>query len=311
MGKPKFSRKKYETPSHPWQADRIDAESKLTKKYGLKNKKEIWRGETALKKYRGQARELLAKIGSGDPQIKKESNQLLNRLTRLNILPLNSTLDDVLALENEAVLARRLQTLTYLRGLASTPKQARQLISHGHIEIEGRKITVPGYIVKKDEENEIGYVSGSPLNDSMHPARPSSDFKSDTVKKIEEEAKTRQESKPKPEIKKDKITGREKEGKPDKASKKPEGKPKPDSETIPKKEPAKESPEKKPKEEKPTEGTEKAKKSEKNEVKEKKPEPKKEPTKKEENKPPKEPVKKGKQSKKKNEDKPDDKNGGN
>ena len=186
MGKPKFSRKKYETPSHPWQAERINAENELTKKYGLKNKKEIWKAQTSLRRYRGQARELLAKIDSDDPQIKKESNQLLLHLTRFNILPINSTLDDVLALEVEVVLSRRLQTLTYLRGFANTPSQARQLISHGHIEIDGRKINVPGYLVTKNEEDKIDYIKGSPLNDTMHPARPSSDFKSNFDKKIEE-----------------------------------------------------------------------------------------------------------------------------
>jgi len=123
MGKPKFSRKKYETPSHPWQAERIKAENELTKKYGLKNKKEIWKAQTSLRRYRGQSRELLAKIDSDDPQIKKESNQLLLHLTRFNILPINSTLDDVLALEVEVVLSRRLQTLTYLRGFANTPSR--------------------------------------------------------------------------------------------------------------------------------------------------------------------------------------------
>jgi len=130
---------------------------------------------------------------------------LLTHLTRFNILPLNSTLDDVLALETEAILARRLQTLTYLRGFANTPMQARQLISHGHIAIGDRKITVPGYMVTKDEENEIGYVIDSPLNDTMHPARPSSDFKSDIVKKIEEEDKTKkiEKTKLKTEIKKE------------------------------------------------------------------------------------------------------------
>ena len=40
MGKPKFSRKKYETPSHPWEEDRIKLENELIKKYGLKNKSE-------------------------------------------------------------------------------------------------------------------------------------------------------------------------------------------------------------------------------------------------------------------------------
>lgn len=178
MGKPKFSRKKYETPSHPWKEQRIRDENELIKKYGLKNKREIWKAETTLRKYRGQARELLAKIDSNDPQIKKESNQLITRLTRFNVLPLNATLDDVLALDTEAFLARRLQTLTYLKGLANTPKQARQLISHGHIAIAQRRITVPSYNVSKDEENMIEYTTDSALNDAAHPARPTGEFTS-------------------------------------------------------------------------------------------------------------------------------------
>lgn len=231
MGKPKFSRKKYETPSHPWKEDRINREKELIKKYGLKNKREIWKGETTLRKYRSQARELLAKIGSGDMQIKKESNQLLAHLTRLNILPLNSTLDDVLALETEAILARRLQTITYLRGFANTPIHARQLISHGHIAITNRKINVPGYMVTKNEENEIDYIADSPLNDTMHPARPSSDFKSDIVKKIEEEVKLKETDKTEQKIKKEKISEKKLDDKSEKSSKKPEDKDKPDDKT--------------------------------------------------------------------------------
>ena len=231
MGKPKFSRKKYETPSHPWKEDRINREKELIKKYGLKNKREIWKGETTLRKYRSQARELLAKIGSGDMQIKKESNQLLAHLTRLNILPLNSTLDDVLALETEAILARRLQTITYLRGFANTPIHARQLISHGHIAITNRKINVPGYMVTKNEENEIDYIADSPLNDTMHPARPSSDFKSDIVKQIEEEVKLKETDKTEQKIKKEKISEKKLDDKSEKSSKKPEDKDKPDDKT--------------------------------------------------------------------------------
>jgi small subunit ribosomal protein S4 len=178
MGKPKFSRKKYDTPSHPWQEQRIHSENELIRKYGLKNKREIWKAETTLRNYRGQARELLAKVDSDDPQEKKEINQLLTHLTRYNILPLNSTLDDVLALETEAILARRLQTLTYLKGLANTPKQARQLIVQGHIAIGDDRITIPSYKISKKEENDIAYSPDSPLNDVSHPARPSTDFKS-------------------------------------------------------------------------------------------------------------------------------------
>jgi len=184
MGKPKFSRKKYDTPSHPWQEQRIRSENELVRKYGLKNKREIWKAETTLRKYRGKARELLAKIGTEDPQTKKEINQLLTHLTRFNVLPLNSTLDDVLALETEAILARRLQTLTYLKGLANTPKQARQLIVQGHIAIGDNRITIPSYKISKKAENEIGYSPDSPLNDMSHPARPSTDFKSKLSKTL-------------------------------------------------------------------------------------------------------------------------------
>jgi len=183
MGQPKFSKKKYNTPNHPWKEQRIKAENALIAKYGLKNKREIWKSETALRKYRGQARELLAKVGTDEPQVKKEINQLLMHLTRYNILPLNSTLDDVLALDSEVILGRRLQTLTYLKGLASTPKQARQLISHGHIAIDGRRVNVPGYKVSKEEESKIEYSTDSALNDHAHPARPSGDFVSKITEK--------------------------------------------------------------------------------------------------------------------------------
>ena len=180
MGKPKFSRKKYETPSHPWQADRIKAENEILRKYGLKNKREI-----------------LAKIDGGNPQVKKESEQLLMHLTRMNILPINSNLDDVLALDTELILSRRLQTLTYLKGLANTPTQSRQLISHGHIAIAGRTITVPSYMVTKSEESEISYAASSPLNDLLHPARPSAEFKSIPIKK---ESKPEEQKEEKPAI---------------------------------------------------------------------------------------------------------------
>ena len=197
MGKPKFSRKKYVTPSHPWQQDRIKDENELIKKYGLKNKREIWKAETKLRTYRGQARELLAKVETSDQQSKKESQQLLNSLNKMNILAANSNLDDVLALDTESVLSRRLQTLTYLKGLSNTPNQARQLISHGHIAVGNRRVTVPGYMVSKEEEKQIGYTQDSSLNDAMHPARPRSDFKTSPIpkKQVQDKTEKKQEEK--------------------------------------------------------------------------------------------------------------------
>ena len=176
MGEPKFSRKKYDTPLHPWKEERIKQERELIKKYGLKNHKEVWRAKTYLGRYRQQARELLALADTRNPQIKKESDQLLLHLTKMGILPVGSSLDDILGIDTENVLSRRLQTLVYLKGFASTASQSRQLINHGHIKIEQRKITIPGYLVTKNEEEFIGYTEVSPLNEFSHPARPKTDM---------------------------------------------------------------------------------------------------------------------------------------
>jgi small subunit ribosomal protein S4 len=176
MSSQKFPRKKYETPLHPWKENRIKSERELIKKYGLKNHKEVWKAKTYLGKHREQARELLAKVGTANPQTKKESDQLLLHLTRMGILSMGASLDDVLALETEVVLSRRLQTLVYLKGFSSTPYQARQLICHGHVAVNGRKVTIPSYMVEKNEEGQITYTIRSPLNEISHPARPKGDM---------------------------------------------------------------------------------------------------------------------------------------
>ncbi|PNX45724.1 MAG: 30S ribosomal protein S4 [Thermoplasmata archaeon M11B2D] len=181
MSSQKFPRKKYETPLHPWKESRIKSERELIKKYGLKNHKEVWKAKTYLGKHREQARELLAKVGSTNPQVKKESDQLLLHLTRMGILSMGASLDDVLALEIESVLSRRLQTLVYLKGFSSTPYQARQLICHGHVAVGNKKVTIPSYMVAKNEESQISYTLQSPLNELSHPARP----KGDTYKTAE------------------------------------------------------------------------------------------------------------------------------
>lgn len=156
----KRQRKKYLRPSHPWEKDRMDAEDKLLRQYGLYRKVEIWKTAFMLRNFRHQARLLLAASG---PQAELETKQLLTRLHRLGLVGENATLDDVLGLTVENLLNRRLQTLVYKKGLAKTPRQARQLVLHGHISIAGRKVMVPSYLVRIDEEAIITHVAGSPF----------------------------------------------------------------------------------------------------------------------------------------------------
>ncbi len=158
MGHPRKARKKYDTPSHPWNADRIKEENHLSNKYGLKNKKEIWKADSRVEKYRREARIIL---GMDLEDRKEEEEELLDHLVRYGFISPNAKLEEVLDLSVEDILRRRLQTLVYRKGFARTPKEARLFIVHGHITLNGRKIDVPGHFVRKIDENNIDYYPGS------------------------------------------------------------------------------------------------------------------------------------------------------
>ena len=176
MGDPKFSRRSYDTPSHPWQGERIKAEVVLVNQYGLKNKTEVWKAQTIIRNFRGQSRELQARLRGGEAQAKVESEALIAKCGRMGLLPMEgATLNDILTLNEENILSRRLQTIVFEKGMASTVGQARQMIVHGHIFMNGHRVTVPGYIVTRKEESSIMYDPASPFNDEMHPMRISAE----------------------------------------------------------------------------------------------------------------------------------------
>ncbi len=145
----KRQRKKYETPTRPWDKERIEREKELVRKYGLKKKREIWRVEAELRKFRRLARVLAAK------KDKEKEKILIQKLIKLGLLAENASMDDVLELTVENLLDRRLQTIVVKKGFANTLRQARQFIVHGKIKIGQRKITFPSYIVPKNEEDKI------------------------------------------------------------------------------------------------------------------------------------------------------------
>ena len=168
MGDPKKQRKKYETPRFRWRKDILQEELKLIGNYGLRNKHELWRHKTTLSTVRGIARSL---IGRPAEERTKMENELLTRLKKLGILAETSALDNVLDLSIEDILERRLQTIVFRKGLARTIFQARQLITHGHVTIGNRRVTVPGYTVSKEEENQIMYSPQSAIVNETHPLR--------------------------------------------------------------------------------------------------------------------------------------------
>jgi small subunit ribosomal protein S4 len=98
---------------------------------------------------------------------KQDADKILAKLARLGVLK-KGTLDDILSLEVKDILERRLQTVVYRKGLARSMKQARQLITHGFISVNGKKVSVPSYFVLSDEEAAVAYTKPIDLSAGDH-----------------------------------------------------------------------------------------------------------------------------------------------
>ena len=174
MGDPKFARSKTQTPTHPWKQARIDEEHALKEKYGLKKvggMKEIWREKSSLRRHRNQAMKLIGRVDTSEGHFAREKTDLVNSLCRQGLLVDGASIDDVLQINVEHMLSRRLQSVVYYRGLAPSMRAARNMIVHGHISIGAQKMTVPGYHIRKLEEEDLNYASNSVYNDPNHPFR--------------------------------------------------------------------------------------------------------------------------------------------
>ncbi|MBI2175955.1 30S ribosomal protein S4 [Candidatus Woesearchaeota archaeon] len=168
MGDTRRFDKSFARPFKPWDDTRIDEEKKLLKDYGLKNKREIWKAESLLRRFKAQAKKLIATRGK---QAELEKQQLLTRLKSLGLTTETADLDTVLGLTIKNVLDRRLQTVVHNRKLARSIGQARQFIVHEHINVSGKKIGVPSYLVRKEEEEAVTFSPESAIASEMHPER--------------------------------------------------------------------------------------------------------------------------------------------
>lgn len=143
---PRRKHKIYTRPKKAYDKVRIEEENSLIKKYGLKSKREIWKADSAIGKIRRQAKLLLTRTA-------EEQEKFIGRLKKQGFRA--EKISDVLSLDKEDYLKRRLQSIIVKRKIASTPKQARQFIVHKHIKINNKKVNIPSYLVQIDEEDKI------------------------------------------------------------------------------------------------------------------------------------------------------------
>ncbi|MFZ1426932.1 MAG: 30S ribosomal protein S4 [Geminicoccaceae bacterium] len=73
-----------------------------------------------------------------------------------------------------ALLERRLDTVVYRVNLAPTPFAARQLVNHGHVLVNGRRVNIPSYQVREGDTIEVAERSRNHphmLESVQHPER--------------------------------------------------------------------------------------------------------------------------------------------
>jgi small subunit ribosomal protein S4 len=142
----KRKHKTYSRPKQPFDKARIDEEAEIKKEFGLKNKREIWKADARIREIRDKAKKLIS--------ANEEDKQAF--FARLKKIGFNvNSISDVLSLNKKDYLGRRLQTVLVKKGLATTSKSARQLITHKKVLIKGNSINAPSYIVPVELENKI------------------------------------------------------------------------------------------------------------------------------------------------------------
>ncbi|MEM2954610.1 MAG: 30S ribosomal protein S4 [Candidatus Nanoarchaeia archaeon] len=145
-------KKKYTGPRHPWQAERIEEEHKLAKEYGIRRMREIWKARAILRRWQDLAKKII-----GMPAAEREKAQkiLIEKLQKYGFLEEKVDIDNVLSLKLKDILERRLSTILVKKGMALTPKQARQFIIHGKVMVNGQKLNRPSYLVKPNDNIEF------------------------------------------------------------------------------------------------------------------------------------------------------------
>ena len=143
-------KKTYETPNEGWSEERIEREEELSEEYGLKNKKEIYKAQSQLRSFRREARKLVAEEDDSEAvqEIKKRAHDL-------GLVKANADLEDLFTLNVTDFLDRRLQTAVNRRGYADTANEARQMVVHGHVYVDGQRVNVPSYLLTKEEEKNV------------------------------------------------------------------------------------------------------------------------------------------------------------
>ena len=172
-------KKTYDTPNTGWNEERMEREEGLMEDYGLKNKKELYKAQSNLRSFRRQARKLVAE------EDEEAEQEIIERANDLGLIRGNAGLEALLTLNITDILDRRIQSAVERKGYADTINHARQLVTHGHIYVDGERVTAPGYLLTQEEEKEL---------EERLPEVEETEDETEEVEEVEEESEAEEES---------------------------------------------------------------------------------------------------------------------
>ncbi len=235
MGDPKKLRRKWKRPRKTFNTARIAADKELKRDHGFRRKKEIWRLDYAFKHLMRRARKILA------TKDKEAEEILMNKLIKMGLIEKKVHIDEILSMSFEDLCERRLQTILFKKGLATTLKEARQFIAHKKVRVGDKMVNQPNYLVLKDEEDKIklkekkvkvvekpveekasegkntdtGSEKGAEINEAPATEKPVEESKEAKTEEVKEEPKETETKEDKPDVKEDKPVEEVKDTKPE------------------------------------------------------------------------------------------------
>lgn len=166
----------YVRPKKLYEKARIEEEDKLVLTYGLKNKREVWKTLAKMNYFRKRAKSL----SESSPE---EQELFFKKLQTLG-LEIKS-IADVLDLSIEKLLDRRLPTIVLKLNLATTIKQARQIVVHKRILINKKVVNIPSYLVTVEEESLITLVKKQKAKPKAEPVEEPKESSEESEKPTE------------------------------------------------------------------------------------------------------------------------------
>lgn len=91
--------------------------------------------------------------------------EVIKKANNLGLIRENDGLEGLLTLNVKDILDRRIQTAVNRRGHSDTARHARQMVVHGHVYVDGKRVNTPGYLLTQEEEEELQVRMPEPEED--------------------------------------------------------------------------------------------------------------------------------------------------